>query len=130
MTPTPLDFDLPDLDPNRLAAVIYRAEDGVDTLLADFAAERLRAGERLGGIVQRNVKDANGNKIDMQARSCRGDAAAPHRSAGAAAAENPDRRPNAEISGAPRFSHHCRGDPIRLHLRSAITGAGAGLYLI
>jgi nucleoside-triphosphatase THEP1 len=66
MTLDLLDFDVLDLDPNRLAAVIYRAEDDVDSLLADFAADRLRAGDRLGGIVQRNIKDANGKKLDMQ----------------------------------------------------------------
>lgn len=50
----------------RIAAIVYRAEDDVDTLLADFAFGRIAAGDRLGGIVQRNVKDAAGKKIDMQ----------------------------------------------------------------
>lgn len=50
----------------RVAAIIYRGEDDVDTLLAEFAFARLAAGDRLGGIVQRNIKDAAGNKIDMQ----------------------------------------------------------------
>ncbi|MCG6207441.1 DUF2478 domain-containing protein [Rhodopseudomonas sp. HC1] len=50
----------------RIAAVIYRGDDDVDSLLADFAAERVRAGDRLGGLVQRNVKDATGRRIDMQ----------------------------------------------------------------
>lgn len=50
----------------RIAAVIYRSDDDVDSLLADFAAERLRAGDRLGGLVQRNIKDASGRRIDMQ----------------------------------------------------------------
>jgi nucleoside-triphosphatase THEP1 len=66
MTPCLPDFDLLDLDPNLLAAVIYRAEDDVDTLLSDFAIARLAAGDRLGGIVQRNIKDADGKKIDMR----------------------------------------------------------------
>lgn len=50
----------------RIAAIIYRADDDVDTLLAEFAFARLAAGDRLGGIVQRNIKDAAGRKIDMQ----------------------------------------------------------------
>jgi nucleoside-triphosphatase THEP1 len=50
----------------RIAAIIYRADDDVDALLAEFAFARLAAGERLGGIVQRNIKDAAGKKIDMQ----------------------------------------------------------------
>lgn len=50
----------------RIAAIIYRGEDDVDTLLAEFALARLAAGDRLGGIVQRNIKDAAGKKIDMQ----------------------------------------------------------------
>jgi nucleoside-triphosphatase THEP1 len=50
----------------RIAAIVYCAEDDVDTLLADFAFGRIAAGDRLGGIVQRNVEDAAGKKIDMQ----------------------------------------------------------------
>jgi len=59
-------LDLVDVDPSRLAAIIYRGEDDVDALLHDFAHDRLRAGDRLGGIVQHNVKDAAGRKIDME----------------------------------------------------------------
>ncbi|WP_420132365.1 DUF2478 domain-containing protein [Rhodopseudomonas sp.] len=59
MTPT-------EPDARRIAAVIYRGDDDVDSLLADFAAERLHAGERLGGLVQRNIKDASGRRVDMQ----------------------------------------------------------------
>ena len=55
-------LNLLDFDPNRLAVVIYRPEDDVDTLLADFANDLLRA----GGIVQRNVKDDNGRLVGMQ----------------------------------------------------------------
>jgi nucleoside-triphosphatase THEP1 len=55
-----------DAHTSPIAAVIYRAEDDVDTLLAEFAFARLRAGDRLGGIVQRNIKDASGRKLDMQ----------------------------------------------------------------
>jgi nucleoside-triphosphatase THEP1 len=59
-------LNLLDFDPNRLAAVIYRPEDDVDTLLADFASDLLRAGERVGGVVQRNTKDENGKLVGMQ----------------------------------------------------------------
>ncbi len=59
-------LNLVDFDPNRLAAVIYRPEDDVDTLLADFASNLLQAGERIGGVVQRNTKDDNGKLVGMQ----------------------------------------------------------------
>jgi molybdate transport system ATP-binding protein len=59
--------DFIDIDPNRLAAVLYRPEDDVDTLLADFAGDLLRGGRRVGGIVQRNLKDTAGRPIGMQA---------------------------------------------------------------
>ena len=58
--------DFAEIDPNRLAAILYRPEDDIDTLLADFAQELVRNGEKVGGIVQRNLKDANGRKIGMQ----------------------------------------------------------------
>jgi molybdate transport system ATP-binding protein len=60
-----LDFN--DIDPNRLAAVLYRPQDDIDTLLADFATDLLRCGRRLGGVVQRNVKDESGRLIGMAA---------------------------------------------------------------
>ncbi|PZA09811.1 molybdenum ABC transporter ATP-binding protein [Rhodopseudomonas palustris] len=50
----------------QIAAIVYHGEDDVDTLLAEFAFARLAAGDRLGGIVQRNIRDATGRKIDMQ----------------------------------------------------------------
>ena len=59
-------LNLPDFDPNRLAAIIYRPEDDVDTLLADFAGDLLQAGERIGGVVQRNTKDGTGKLTGMQ----------------------------------------------------------------
>jgi molybdate transport system ATP-binding protein len=59
-------LNMPGLESTVLAAVVYRAEDDVDTLLAEFAGDRLRAGDRLGGIVQRNIRDRDGRKIDMQ----------------------------------------------------------------
>jgi molybdate transport system ATP-binding protein len=57
---------LQDFDPNRLAAVVYRPENDVDTLLADYASDLLRSGERIGGVVQRNSKDSNGKLTGMQ----------------------------------------------------------------
>ena len=57
--------DFHDINPNHLAAIIYRPEDDVDTLLAEFAHARLRAGERIGGIVQRNLKDDSGRSNGM-----------------------------------------------------------------
>lgn len=57
--------DLLEVDPNRIAAVLYRPEDDVDTLLADFADGLARRGDRIGGIVQRNVKTDDGRKVGM-----------------------------------------------------------------
>ncbi|WP_430649804.1 DUF2478 domain-containing protein [Bradyrhizobium nitroreducens] len=65
MPPMPKDFH--DIDPNRVAAILYRTQDDVDTLLADFAETLARSGERIGGIVQRNVKDGTGCQVGMQA---------------------------------------------------------------
>ena len=59
--------DFSEIDPNRVAAVLYRPRDDVDTLLADFADDLLRKGERIGGIVQRNVKDTTGCQTGMHA---------------------------------------------------------------
>jgi molybdate transport system ATP-binding protein len=55
-----------DVDPNRLAAVLYRPADDIDTLLADFVGDLVRVGERIGGIVQRNGKDKAGRLISMK----------------------------------------------------------------
>ena len=52
--------DFQEINPNHLAVILYRPEDDVDALLADFADARLREGERLGGIVQRNLRDEAG----------------------------------------------------------------------
>lgn len=65
MTSMPIDFH--DIDPNRVAAILYRSQDDVDGLLADFAQNLARSGERIGGVVQRNVKDGAGCQIGMQA---------------------------------------------------------------
>lgn len=65
ITPMPIDFA--EIDPNRVAAILYRPQDDLDTLLADFAQQLVRAGERIGGIVQRNIKDGSGCQVGMQA---------------------------------------------------------------
>ena len=57
--------DFHDINPNHLAAILYRPEDDVDALLADFASARLHDGERIGGIVQRNLKDEAGRPNGM-----------------------------------------------------------------
>lgn len=64
MTRMPIDFH--DIDPNRVAAILYRPQDDVDSLLADFAETLVRSGERIGGVVQRNIKDG-GCQVGMQA---------------------------------------------------------------
>ncbi|WKA32203.1 DUF2478 domain-containing protein [Bradyrhizobium roseum] len=58
--------DVDDFSPtHHLAAVLYRPEDDVDALLAEFADTLLRDGERVGGIVQRNLKDDAGRSAGM-----------------------------------------------------------------
>ena len=61
----PIDFA--EIDPNRVAAILYRPQDDLDALLADFAQDLVRTGERVGGIVQRNIKDGGGCQVGMQA---------------------------------------------------------------
>jgi molybdate transport system ATP-binding protein len=57
--------DFNDINPNHLAAILYRPEDDVDAMLADFASALLREGAHIGGIVQRNLKDGNGRPNGM-----------------------------------------------------------------
>lgn len=57
--------DFQDINPNHLAAILYRPEDDVDALLADFASSLSRRGERVGGVVQRNLKDEAGRSNGM-----------------------------------------------------------------
>ena len=57
--------DFQNINPNHLAAILYRPEDDVDALLADFASALSRAGERIGGVVQRNLKDEAGRSNGM-----------------------------------------------------------------
>ncbi|MBW7962538.1 molybdenum ABC transporter ATP-binding protein [Bradyrhizobium sp. BR 10261] len=65
MTAMPIDFN--DIDPNRVAAILYGPQDDIDSLLADIAQDLVRSGERIGGVVQRNVRDGGGCQIGMQA---------------------------------------------------------------
>ncbi|MET0221763.1 MAG: DUF2478 domain-containing protein [Tardiphaga sp.] len=58
--------DVAELDPFRLAAVLYGQQDDADSLLADFAQGLLNADARIGGVIQRNPKDASGSKIGME----------------------------------------------------------------
>jgi nucleoside-triphosphatase THEP1 len=55
-----------DLHPLNLAAIVYRPVDDIDGLLARFADGLIRKGHRLGGIVQRNVKDERGRRERME----------------------------------------------------------------
>jgi molybdate transport system ATP-binding protein len=57
--------DLQDINPNHLAAILYRPEDDVDALLTGFADALMRNGERVGGVVQRNLKDEAGRSNGM-----------------------------------------------------------------
>ena len=56
-----------EIDPNRVAAVLYGPQDDVDSLLAAFADDLVRSGERIGGVVQRNVRDGGGCQVGMEA---------------------------------------------------------------
>jgi nucleoside-triphosphatase THEP1 len=58
--------DHTELDPNRLAAILYGQADDVDVLLAEFAEDLLRGGVRIGGVVQHNVRDVDGKKTAME----------------------------------------------------------------
>jgi molybdate transport system ATP-binding protein len=52
--------NIAEIDPNWVAAVLYRSQDDVDTLLADVAESLAREGVRVGGVAQRNLKGASG----------------------------------------------------------------------
>lgn len=52
--------------PPRLAALLYGPADDADVLLADFALDLVQRGVRVGGIAQRNLRDAAGKKSDME----------------------------------------------------------------
>lgn len=60
-------MDFSAIDSNCVAAILYGPEDDVDALLADFAQDLVRRGERIGGIVQRNTKEGSGGQAGMQA---------------------------------------------------------------
>lgn len=55
--------NLDEIDPNSLGAILYRPKDDVDTLLADFAQDIAQQGVRIGGIVQRHSRRANGTHV-------------------------------------------------------------------
>jgi nucleoside-triphosphatase THEP1 len=54
------------LRPLKLAAIIYRPTDDVDSLLATFASDLICEGNRVGGIVQRNTTGARGQRELME----------------------------------------------------------------
>jgi nucleoside-triphosphatase THEP1 len=56
----------PNPHPLKLAAIIYRPTDDVDSLLAGFASDLICEGNRIGGIVQRNTKDEHGGRERME----------------------------------------------------------------
>jgi molybdate transport system ATP-binding protein len=58
--------ELTDFDPHRLAAVVYRPENDVDALLAEFAGDLLATSARIGGVVQRNSKNDQGKLVGMR----------------------------------------------------------------
>ncbi|MGY4627387.1 DUF2478 domain-containing protein [Bradyrhizobium sp. USDA 4486] len=55
--------NLDEIDPNSVGAILYRPKDDVDRLLADFAQEIALQGVRIGGIVQRHARCANGTHV-------------------------------------------------------------------
>jgi hypothetical protein len=55
-----------DLAPSNLAAIVYRPSDDVDALLEAFASDIAGGGERIGGLVQRNVDVGMGVPRAMQ----------------------------------------------------------------
>lgn len=62
-----LPIDFAEIDSDRVAAILYGPREDVDALLADFAQGLIRSGGRIGGIVQRNVRDGGGCSVGMQA---------------------------------------------------------------
>jgi molybdate transport system ATP-binding protein len=60
-----MSYELPETDPNLVAAIAYRSDDDIDTILADFGEDLVRKGAAVGGIVQRNSKDHSGKLRDM-----------------------------------------------------------------
>ncbi|CCD84370.1 putative molybdenum ABC transporter, ATP-binding protein [Bradyrhizobium sp. ORS 285] len=63
---TPHDRSEPaELNPPRLAAILYGPGDDADALLDEFVQGLLQRGVRVGGIVQRNTRDEIGRKSGM-----------------------------------------------------------------
>uniref|UniRef100_Q07IE3 Molybdenum ABC transporter ATP-binding protein n=1 Tax=Rhodopseudomonas palustris (strain BisA53) TaxID=316055 RepID=Q07IE3_RHOP5 len=57
--------ELPEPDPNLVAAISYHSDDDIDSILADFGEDLVRAGAAIGGIVQRNSKNDSGKLCAM-----------------------------------------------------------------
>ncbi|WP_347336886.1 DUF2478 domain-containing protein [Bradyrhizobium brasilense] len=55
--------NLDDIDPTDVAAVLYQPDDDADELLADFVQDLARHDVRVGGIVQRHFRNANGTDV-------------------------------------------------------------------
>ncbi|WP_246799519.1 DUF2478 domain-containing protein [Bradyrhizobium sp. CCBAU 51753] len=51
------------IDPTAVAAILYQPEDDADKLLADFVQDLARHDVRVGGIVQRHFRNANGTHV-------------------------------------------------------------------
>ncbi len=64
--------NLADIDPKRVAAILYRPEQDADRLLADFTQNLAWQGVRVGGIVQRNFKGTNATKTMLALDVARG----------------------------------------------------------
>jgi nucleoside-triphosphatase THEP1 len=60
-----MSYAFSETDPNLVAAIAYRSEDDIDTILADFGEDLVRRGVAVGGIVQRNSKDDSGKLCAM-----------------------------------------------------------------
>jgi molybdate transport system ATP-binding protein len=60
-----MSYEPAETDPNLVAAIAYRSEDDIDTILADFGEDLVRRGVSIGGIVQRNSKDDSGKLCGM-----------------------------------------------------------------
>ncbi|MTV18282.1 MULTISPECIES: DUF2478 domain-containing protein [Bradyrhizobium] len=55
------DFD--NIDSTAVAAILYQPDDDADKLLAGFVQDLARHDVRVGGIVQRNFRNANGTHV-------------------------------------------------------------------
>lgn len=60
-----MSLELPEPDPNLVAAIVYQPADDIDTLLAAFGYDLLGSGALIGGIVQNNSKNEDGKLREM-----------------------------------------------------------------